>query len=148
MIETREKTINGNKIEVTQFPARHALRYKCRLLRIIGPTIGALFENVKNLDEVKFTDQDLNIGAAVKALVDRLDESEVLDLIIQLCQSTRFNGKEMNTALIDSEFSGNLTLLYKIIYFILEVNFADFFFEKGGIGMILGSQVMKNNTVE
>jgi hypothetical protein len=55
---------------------------------------------------------------------------------LELLQLTRIDGKEINEAVFDSEFAGNLFFMYKVIFFVIEVNYKDFF-DKSGIGKIL-----------
>lgn len=124
MIETKEKVIGDNTYAVTQMPALRAVKMQARLLRLVGPCIGALIAaDPKN--------PDASLPMAISMLADKLDEATFEKLVLDLVQGVRCNGVEMTRGLLDLDFAGKLNDLYRVLQFVLEVNFSDFFLEGG-----------------
>lgn len=140
-VKTRDTTIDGHTVKVTQHPGRRALRLKSRLVKLLAPSIGTIIqqkvEKGKNLldQEVDMT----KIGEAVIALADKLDPDDFENLILEILVSTRVDGKEINEAAFDDLFAGEMSLMYKVVFFALQTNFGDFFVS-GGIGNLLAQQ--------
>ncbi len=131
MIQSKEKTIDGAVYAVTQFPARRALALQTRLLKLLGPALATALGGI----------QDGRIDASVlsaslKQLADTLDESTAVDLALQMLASTRRDGREITEGVFDMEFAGQMDTLYKVLGFVLEVNFGGFF-ARSGIGDLL-----------
>lgn len=122
MIETKEKVIGKSTYSVTQMTAIRAIKMQARLLRLIGPSFGAMIAS----------GDDSSIPMAITLLTDKLDEKTFENLVIELTQGVRKDGEELTRAKIDFDFAGNLNELFRVLQFILEVNFSDFF-QEGGI---------------
>jgi hypothetical protein len=143
MIQEKTKQIDGHNISVTQFPGRRALALKTKLIRLLGTPIAKLIADVKKID----ADMDLSkMAGAVEALVSNLDEKDFVPFVLEMLQCTRIDGKEINDGVFDLEFAANLSLMYKILWFVLEVNFGDFF-DKAGIGKILSVKAKPKITI-
>src|SRR3990172_1744537 len=105
------RTIEGEDYEIEQFASTKSLRILTALIKLIGEPIGLA---------VGLKDQKLNpdqeskiIGAAVRALCDRLDEDKIIILIKELIDSTRTNGAKIN---FEIHFQGRIGHLFKLIY--------------------------------
>ena len=134
MIDTKEKIIDEHNVMVTQFPGRRALFFKTRLIKLVGPSVAQLFTG-KSLD----INMDFSIVAkALDKLAENLKEDEYVKFVLDLLQCTRLDEKEINDSTFDNEFAGNLLLMYKVLWFTLEVNYGSFF-GQGGIGKILSA---------
>lgn len=150
MIETKEKVINGSSYAVTQLPARRALKLKTKLIKLFGPALTQLFmtafeektivkpdlqeENEERLVQQQIDDmKKANFVKGVQLLVQNLDEKTFDELVLEMIQGVRKDGKELTLGAIDMDFAGNLYHLYELLYHVLETNFADFF-ALGGIG--------------
>jgi hypothetical protein len=129
MIKTQEKVIAGHTILVTQYPGRKALTYKARIVKLMGSSIARLFSEGKQFSFDTFT-------PAVDELLEKLYPEDFTAFVLDLLQSTRIDGKEISSQVFDMEFAGDLPLMYKILWFTLEVNYGSFFGE-AGIGKIL-----------
>lgn len=157
MIETREREIEGKVFMVTQLPARRALKLQGKLIKTFGTTVAQfmLLSKDEEEDEKKINDGTTHAVSAVdKATIDEIKKNSVVKMMQLLASSiqvetfeqiaselmmgVRMDGIELNDALIDREFAGNLSLMYQVIWFVLEVNFGDFF-AQGGIGSHLSS---------
>ena len=131
MIETREKEINGSVYCVTQMPARRALRMKAKLLKQFGTALAEIFLPSKDtpIEGAGFSKKEaIN---ALQALSCELDERAFELLVMELLSGVRKNGVELTEAIVDMEFAGDLSTLFKVVWFVLEVNFASFFGESG-----------------
>lgn len=122
MIETREKIIDGSTYSVTQLPARRALRMKAKLIKIFGPVLAQLFvsatsKEAGNMDFVK----------AIELLGSHIDENSFEQICMELLVGVRKDGMELQPATIDLEFAGDIAGLYKVLWFVIEVNYSNFF---------------------
>lgn len=135
MIETKEKEIDGATYAVTQFPGRKALTLKVRLLSVVGPSLLSTIGAVKGgTGEVEID----SLGGAAQKLVDNLSKEGAVNLVMELLSSTRRDGHEITPQLFDMEFAGKLDTVWKVVWWVLEVNYGSFFAGKGiGIGSIL-----------
>jgi hypothetical protein len=129
MISTKEKVIDGHTILVTQYAGRRAFEYKARLFKLMGSSIARLFTGTQQFNQEAF-------APAVDALIENIEPKALVDFLLELFCSTRIDGKEITGEVFDMEFAGNMTLMYKILWFTLEVNYGSFF-GGAGIGKIL-----------
>lgn len=133
MIETKEKLIDGDTYMVSQFPGRRAIKIQIRLVKLLGPAVASLVAGSKGLDDSIALS---NLADAVARLGAALDPDDFESLVMELLSMTRKNGREIGSqAAFDAEFTGKLTTVYKVLAFVLEVNFKDFF-GLGGIGSL------------
>ena len=109
MIETKEKVIDGATYSVTQLPARRALKLKAKLFRMFGPL---------------FITSDAN---NLQALCNSLDENKIESLVLEMLQQVRKNGQELTESTFDMEFAGDMAGVYKVLIFVIEVNYGNFF---------------------
>jgi hypothetical protein len=131
MIETKEKSINGATYAVTQMTARKALRMKARLMRLFGASLAQMFlpGSDKPMEGMAFSKDEA--VKALQSLAMSLDDDVFEKLVVDLLSSARKDGIELNEHVIDLEFAGDLMTLLKVVWFVLEVNFASFFGESG-----------------
>lgn len=142
MFEMKEKQIGDVLYKVSPFAAMEALKLKATILKIFGPAIGkalaGLTSSTATLANTKI-DGD-SISGAFTALFEELDE-DTFGAIVKRClrnttaiiglnangqqQQVQFaDGREENLTIV---FCGHLLDIYKLIYFVLEVNYPDFF---------------------
>lgn len=141
MIETQEKEINGNRYSVTQMTARRALRMKAKLLKQFGTALAEIFlpSEDKPIEGAGFSKKEA--VSALQALSCELDERAFELLVMELLSGVRKDGVELTEAIVDMEFAGDLATLFKVIWFVLEVNFSSFFGESGIGEMMQASAV-------
>jgi len=143
--KSHEKKIDGVTVSVNPWPARHAFAMKIKLLRLLGPSLGELIGTVvdgksdgKKAFDILSSDVDFErIGSTIRNLMDVLDEDTFMNLVDKILDSTRVDGKEISDEeTFNAIFTGSLELVYKILWFVLEVNFGSFF-GKSGIGSLI-----------
>jgi hypothetical protein len=132
MIETREKNIDGAVYTVTQLPARRAIRLKARLIKLFGPVAATFFIASEGISEDQ---KKLDLVKCVESLGNHIDENALESVIIELLIGVRKNNIELTPAIIDMEFAGDMATLYQVVWFVIEVNFSNFFLMFG-----IGSQ--------
>lgn len=141
-IKKHETIIDGFKITTVNFDGRSGIRYQVKLIKILGPGVAkVVFSFIKTSGkDVKLlnllnTEFDLSVvGDGISNLLSTMDEDSTFELVMNLVSTTRVDGKELsNTAVFDDLFAGNYGLLYKILAFVLEVNFGNLF-NMDGIG--------------
>jgi hypothetical protein len=151
----KTKTIDGIKFVINEFPAFEAFKLHRQLIKILAPSIGALVEGLdmsdnttlkegaKSLLETKVSGESFT--KAVNNLMDQLDEDSYLKLVKKLLKYTHAyinrvddTGKtvqEQPVNLYGDKFETYFNIVfhekpftvYKVIAFVLEVNFPDFF---------------------
>lgn len=108
----------------TQLPALQAFKLLAKLGKLMGPALGAL-------KGVKLTQDKSKLVPALTTLLAGLDPDDSEALVVQILAGTIaiHGGKvvELKQAAIDSVFGGRLILLFQVMAFALEANFADFF---------------------
>lgn len=124
-IQTREKEIEGAVYTVTQLTARRALRLKAKLIKMLGPVVAQIF--ITASEKSADIEKKDNIVKAIELLGGNLDEISFENIIVELLQGVRKDGVELQPAIIDLEFAGDLVTLYKVIWFVLEANYGSFF---------------------
>lgn len=142
-IQTFDKEINGSIYTVTQLPARRALRLKAKLVRLFGPVMAQFFLKLSTEDEQAQKD---SIVKAIEMLACSLDANEFETIVMELLQGVRKGGMEITSAIFDLEFAGDMSSLYQLIWFVVEVNFANFF-DLMGIGHLFQSQEIQTQVV-
>lgn len=136
MREPVKKVIDGEQYTFCQLPPKKSLKLLTRILKIIGAPIGAAIgtwdgagpaEDVENI-----LDREIDLGAVVRQLCDRLDENDVEYIVDMLLSQVLHAGKGEVSKVFDEHFGGRLTHLFKVIFAALEVEYADFFDGKFG----------------
>lgn len=171
MIETKEKTIGSSVYSVTQLPARRALKLKAKLLKLFGPALTQIFLTSQETEEKKpeeMTTEELasqlsisavdkykigdmrkaSVVRGVQLLVQNLDEKTFDDLCLEVLQGVRKDNVELRPETIDMHFAGDLSSLYALIFFVLEVNYADFFglIRTGGPSLSASAEQQEQDT--
>jgi hypothetical protein len=145
MVKTERTTINETPVIVVQLPARKALLLKTKLVKLLGPAIAKLFvtDSLPSAKSGLSIDQDIDpvaLSSAMAILVDRLEPDAFLSLVLECLASTKVevNGSPIDVTreTFDAIFSGGLAFMYKVLWFSLKVNYADFF-DLEGIGNLL-----------
>lgn len=143
------KMIEDLTFEFFPLNPRIGLRVLTRIMKLIGEPLGLIGDGVaggtkgaedntgllNSIMEKQFAPDVF--ARAARALVDRLDENEVIDTIEIVLQNVhgQFPGDRGTRKLnIDIDFAGEIGLLIQVFIAALEVNFGDFFSEKlGGV---------------
>lgn len=133
-----EKEIDGEFFIFHYLPPRMSTKLLVRLLKIVGPSIGKAFPT-SNMKVKDILDADIQIGSAVDTLMGKFNEDEVQDIIDILLSRVNHKGKGSlsNEATYTELFTGNLSLLFKVVGKALEVQYADFFGGKFGLKSII-----------
>lgn len=121
---TINETIDGIKYTVTQFGARQGASLIVRLSKLIGPALDDLGNG--------------NVNIAL--LLEKLDDTNVTRLILELLSLTKRNGTSIDDLSFDSEFAGEFEHLLKVLWLVIKTNN---FLGKGNIGLKI-QEIMKN----
>jgi len=138
--------VNGDnvKIESTLFLGREGISLALQIGKLIAPFFRALgFLSSKNdyLDE-KDSASKIELSpdffkTIVEQLITAMDDKKILELIFRLLRGTRINGQEVSKPeIFDIVFQANLSLLYKVLEFIIVKNFSGFF-DSGSVSNLL-----------
>ncbi|RKZ95963.1 MAG: hypothetical protein DRQ46_07760 [Gammaproteobacteria bacterium] len=121
MIETENKKIDDVQYKVSQMDAIRGLTVQTKLIKLLGPALGKTLLSGKD-------DQDTLKDKAFGHLVSNFDDKEISSLIIGLFdKGVYFIDQDGDDAQVDFKrhFTGNPGAVWKVTFFILEVNFGD-----------------------
>ena len=141
MIQTKEKFIEGSTYLVTQLPARRAIRLKAKLIKMFGPVFAQVL--ITSTDATSDFEKKVDIVRAIEILSCQIEENSFENIVMELLNGVRKDGVELNQATIDMEFAGDMGTLYQVIWFVIEVNFANFF---SLLGINIGNQSSKEES--
>jgi hypothetical protein len=149
-ISAKDKEIDGHRIIVTSFGGRLGFQLKLQLLKTIGPGIAGLVSalpyniSASDIKKLATTHLDLSkIGSGIQSLLEQADEGKTLDLILRLLQCTRVDGKDLsNPLLFDDVFAEEFGLMYKVILFVVEVNWGSLFKMGSIINLVTPNQTI------
>jgi hypothetical protein len=152
MLEQQKTTIDGIEFSVTPFPAIEAFKLQRLIGELFaGPLIQA-FGSLANLADVLNSGIDgAGLSSAVEGLVAKLSEPQFIALFTALLKGVQvtapnpagqlqafdFIGPHFEAS-FNQIFQGNLVAVYKLAWFVLKVNFPDFFSLAPSIGKRIG----------
>lgn len=131
--ELIQKDIDGKHYEFEQFTATVALKTLAKLTKILGEPMAIALGGFIKDDKPGATkkpgilDREVNsdvMAKAVKALIERLDEDEVVILVKQLtstgvlCDNVKIN--------FDEHFRGEMAHLFSVVAVALEAQYGNF----------------------
>jgi hypothetical protein len=131
MQHTQDKIIGDNSYTVTQFGATKSLKMLHRVGKFIAEPLSKLAGEIK--PGASIADQNITtetLGKAVQCFFTSCDENTFEVTVKDLLTSTTRNNKPIN---FDIDFCGKIGELLKVLAFILEVNYKDFFSGIGGL---------------
>lgn len=120
-----ERTIDGLRVKTSQFPAMRSFRLMAKLVKAIGPALGALTK----LDPGT---QIQDVGGELAGAFGAIDPDEAERLVPMILERTSVSiedGKFMqltSNGAIDLAFNGRLKTLFATLAFVLQMNYADF----------------------
>ncbi len=135
MRKSQKRTLDDLDFIVTPFSATEGLGCLLSLTKLLGAPLGKAAGSVAgegNLLDVDTENVTMGVLAdAIGSLADRLHEQEVMSLIKRLLMGTHvvYNGKTVelmaggNEAPFEVVFQGKYFTLFKLLGFVLEVNF-------------------------
>lgn len=133
MRHSKRKEIDGSTWTVNQFSATEGLRLLTLLMKLCGGPIGRAISALKSGGLTSILDSKVDfslLGEALTELTGRMDEDEIADLVKRLLACTTVDDREQGKLRklncgdrFDSVFQGRYLTLFKVLGFVLEVNF-------------------------
>lgn len=153
-MEQVKKKIGSNTYMVAPFFAAEALKLQTTLVKILGPGVAKLIGAVPTPQDGKsILESNIDgaeIASAVGTLFEHLGEEEFVSLINRILknvivelgtpvkegtQSIKLVSLSEGENAFNMVFQGKLVDMYKVLFFVIQVNFPDFFELMGkGIG--------------
>ena len=121
----KEVEIDGETYKIHLLPPTRALQFSVKLTKLIG-------EPLANMAAAQDKDPAELLPLAVRALVSRLDEGEVVTLVKAMAETCTKNNQKIN---FEADFQGRLGHLVKLVGKVMEVQFGGFF---SGLSEMLG----------
>ena len=119
MREQKSVTIDGYDYLITQFGARKGVKLGKKVGRVILPAIAKIYDSSNEFD----------ISAVIQAVAENLDELEE-ETIEELLSETTCNKYAID---FDKHFAGKYSSLFKLLWEIIDFNFASIFSEVPGV---------------
>lgn len=125
------KEIDGHIWSIKQFGTTQSLQVLTKLTKLLGEPMTMLIAlgeaeegSINEMDEARI------LGQAVRALIEKLDETQHIALIKDLVNACLVDDRKVNFEL---DFRGNISTLFKVLYAVLEVQYGNFFGEIQGL---------------
>jgi hypothetical protein len=127
--ETRE--IDGHSFHCRQLAPTGAIKLQIRLMKVVGPGLAHL-TGIQEGDNQK-------VFEALQAVLCAMSDTEAFSLMNDLVRMAAKDGKMITN--LDLDFIDcPLTTVYKVMAFVLEVNFKSFFGALGSFPAVLPRQ--------
>jgi len=134
------KQIGEHNITVSPWPARVAWKNQITFGRVLGPSLkelGAALESKEKGASVMDSNLDYSsIGSAISNLFSNISEEESEVLLFKFLDGVSIGGQPISPETFDVLFLSDMISVYKIIGFVVEVNYGSFL-GKSGIGKLL-----------
>jgi hypothetical protein len=131
------KIIDGKTFIIDPMGAMSALKLKVELVGVFAPAISSLISKGGAIS----LDSETDINGAIESLVMSLTEAKFESLSKKLMTRANvcFDGNPQmqpltNDKNFDYAFQQNLLTFYKVVWFVIEVNYKDFLGKMGNIG--------------
>jgi hypothetical protein len=131
MMKRREEstTIDGIAVETTQYSLRESLQLQAVLAKLVLPVLAKL--EGASLSSMVNGDGGGRLGSAFMQIAEQLEEDQLWPLVCRILACTRVKGTdkkgprwfELTSGESIEECIGELSTLYKILGFVLKVNF-------------------------
>ncbi|UYD72123.1 hypothetical protein [Vibrio phage vB_VpaM_VPs20] len=108
------RVIEDTPIYVRQWPASVALENMTEAVQVLGPSFGSFIEGKYTLNDII-------------AVMSGVDKHTLVPLLKRFVSAARVDGKEIQEGTFNITFSGDLMKVFKILAFVCEVNYKDFF---------------------
>lgn len=142
-VQVVNKTIDGKKYTVTSFLAGEGLKIKSVLIKHLGPMAisGVILGGSSGK---KLSEMDIDpamVGTLFDTLFNKLDPDEFAGFVLRLLACTSINNTQdvpipIDEQIFNTEFAGEYATLYKVLFFVLEVNYKKSFLGWGGLGAL------------
>jgi len=113
--------VNGNDYYLKQFKGKKAFLIKMKLAPMITKALSAIKSDGGEKEEVDLLGA---VGTVVDAIFSSIDPEKTLQLAEELLSETYKGAYKVD---FDSEFCGNQSAVYKIIFEVVKLNYGDLF---------------------
>lgn len=147
--KTATRQIGDHRYRVTQMKVRKAHRVMTRIVKVIGPSLGALGDELDSKPGGGGSLFGGGLTEAIGKLTEHLGDDDINWLVdelrpgVELETDVEGSYVPMTPELWDDTFAGDLLDEFKLLAFVLEHNYASFFSGLGGLDGIrarLGTQ--------
>lgn len=123
MRHTHKREIDGTVWAVNEFSATEGLGILSRLTKLCGGPISRALGSLSGGGILDATVDFSILGEALSDLCGRLDEAEVVSLVKRLLASTVVDGDPAGGSKFDLIFQGRYWTMFKVMAFVVEVNY-------------------------
>lgn len=127
MLELIPRTVDGTEYQFSQFGAKRSLKLLLKLSKIVGKPLAMAVASADGSGSL--LDKQLNpnmLAQAVEALMERIEESEALEIIETLTSGDGCLCKHQKIV-FDLHYEGRLPHMFKVLFAALEVQYGNFF---------------------
>ena len=146
-MELETKVIDGIEFAVTPFRFWEARKLERRVAKLALPVLGNVIEGFSEMKEFDLSKMNIKEGSitnAIQTLFESLTENEYVELLMLILSNVQATIKDQqgkrvqvslaNESQYDAVFGTHVGVMYKVIGFVAEVNFPDYFGKIRGIG--------------
>lgn len=132
-----ERKIGTATFKAAKLPPRDAQRLLLRIGKIVGPGLTRLVAALKGEDE---GERDTAAVEVIAEMIAKADIDEADSLLVYLCSKAMIKeeGLPYVDVVFDHHFQDDLMQAWQVAYFVLEVNFRDFFGAAAKSGLAKG----------
>jgi len=142
--QTIEKVVDDHRIKIVQFHAVRGFKIKAKLYKVVLPVLASLVDtkDIKNIKGIM--EKEINVAKAAETLGSVMEPEQLLSLLLDLLSGTFVDDVMIDQKKFDDLFIGNYQFAYKLAY---EAILANGFFDFGGIGNLVKSQLTQSSPV-
>ena len=125
--EQTSKMIDGRFYEFSQMGTKKSLKVLATLTRLLGEPLAIALGSATEKKASKLLDSNMSpelLGKAVHALIDRMDDDQILALIEEL--ASRNVMCDHKPIIFDLHYSGDIVHLFKVVMAAIEAQFGNF----------------------
>lgn len=117
-MEQKSRMIGTSEYLVTQMDAIRALRVQTKIIKLLGAGAADLIDDTKSISD--------KISDIIPKLMENFDDEMVTNLVLSLFEKGVFTRVNDQPKVVDfaTHFAGKAMEMWKVVGFILEVNFA------------------------
>ncbi len=120
--EMSKTTIGENDYSYTQLSASKSLKLKFSLAAVVGSGFAEMVGHLNDTEDSQMT----AFTNAIESIFSKNDPDKIYGLIERIVKPAFMNGERID---IDRDFTGKINELYQVVFWVLKVEYSDFFTE-------------------
>ncbi|MBR2140288.1 MAG: hypothetical protein IJ963_05445 [Phascolarctobacterium sp.] len=131
-MELKSREIGSNKYYVREFPPLEALKLLGDLQAVVTSSLGSV--GIEQ-DDKPLLEKDINVGSVIAGIGGKLDGATLVGFADRILKKDYVSVQResddtpvrLDRNVFDEVFAGRVSEMLQVMYFVLEVNYSDFF---------------------